>query len=115
MRSEKFYTWIGLFVVGAFILMIMGSVFFYQEYKHNKLQMYVMFFKGSLQGLNSTTSITYRGVKIGEVKLIEITENKARNKVMIPVYVDFFVENNFGLTQNPIHLLISKGYQNLIL
>ena len=110
MRSEKFYTLIGVFVVGAFILMIMGSVFFYQEYVHSKLQMYVMFFKGSLQGLNSTTPVTYRGIKIGEVKLIEVTENRARNKVMIPVYVEFFVEKNFGFTQNPIHLLISNGY-----
>ncbi len=110
MRSEKFYTLIGLFVVGAFILMIMGSVFFYHEYVHSKLQMYVMFFKGSLQGLNSTTPVTYRGIKIGEVKLIEVTENRARNKVMIPVYVEFFVEKNFGFTQNPIHLLISNGY-----
>ncbi|BCA96631.1 membrane protein [Legionella antarctica] len=110
MRSEKSYTLIGVFVVGAFILMLMGSVFFYYEYVHSKLQMYVMFFKGSLQGLNSTTPVTYRGIKIGEVKLIEVTENRSRNKVMIPVYVEFFVEKNFGFTQNPIHLLISNGY-----
>ena len=54
--------------------------------------------------------IKKRGIKIGEVKLIEVTENRARNKVMIPVYVEFFVEKNFGFTQNPIHLLISNGY-----
>ena len=64
MRSEKFYTKIGIFVVGAFILMIMGSVFFYQQYMHSKLQMYVMFFKGSLRGLNSTTPVTYRVVRL---------------------------------------------------
>ena len=110
MRSEKFYTAIGLFVVGAIILLIMGSVFLYHEYVHSRAQMYVMFFKGSLKGLNSTTPVTYRGVKIGEVKLIEVTENKARDKVMIPVYVEFFVEKNFRFTQNPIHLLISNGY-----
>ena len=110
MRSEKFYTSIGVFVVGAFILMIMAVVFFYEEYVHAQSQMYVMFFKGSLKGLNSTTPVTYRGVKIGEVKLIEITENRAMNKVRIPVYVQFFVEKNLGFTQNPIHLLMSNGY-----
>ncbi|CAM2835095.1 MlaD family protein [Legionella worsleiensis] len=110
MRSEKFYTSIGMFVVGAFILMTMAAVFFYQEFIHARSQMYVMFFKGSLKGLNSTTPVTYRGVKIGEVKLIEITENKTMNKVRIPVYVQFFVEKNLGFTQNPIHLLIDNGY-----
>lgn len=110
MRSEKFYTLIGIFVIGAFILLFLGSIFLYREYVHSKIQTYVMFFKGSLKGLNSTTPVTYRGVKIGEVTLIEITENKAQNKVMIPVFVEFFVEKNFTFTQNPIHLLISNGY-----
>lgn len=110
MRTEKFYTSIGLFVVGAFILMILAGVFSYREYIHSKSQIYVMFFKGSLKGLNSITPVTYRGIKIGEVKLIEITENEAMNKVRIPVYVQFFIEKNLGFIKNPIDLLIGNGY-----
>lgn len=110
MRSEKFYTLIGVFVIGAFILLLMASIFLYREYVNSKSQMYVMLFKGSLKGLNLTTPVTYRGIKIGEVKLIEITESKARDKVKIPVYVQFFVEKNLGFTQNPVHLLIRNGY-----
>lgn len=56
------------------------------------------------------TPVTYRGIKIGEVKIIEITENRARNNVTIPVYVEFFVEKNYRFTQDPIRLLISNGY-----
>lgn len=110
MRSEHFYTWIGMFVVGAFALLIIGSTFFYQEYLHAKTHTYVMFFKGSLKGLSLTTPVTYRGVKIGEVKLIELTENKEKNDVIIPVYVEFSVEKTLGFSHNPIHLLISNGY-----
>ncbi len=110
MRSEKFYTSIGVFVVGAFIIMTIAAVFFYKEYQHAKSQIYVMFFKGSLKGLNASTPVTYRGIKVGEVKLIEITENTAMDKVRIPVYVQFFVEKNLGFTQNPVHLLIRNGY-----
>lgn len=110
MRSEKFYTSIGIFVVGAFILIALSAVYFYEEYMHSKSQIYVMFFKGSLKGLNASTPVTYRGIKVGEVKLIEITENTTMNKVRIPVYVQFFVEKNLGFTQNPVHLLIRNGY-----
>lgn len=110
MRSEKFYTSIGIFVVGALILFITGSVFLYQEYTHSRVQMYAMFFKGSLQGLNATTPVTYRGIRIGEVKLIEVTVNADNNDVMIPVYVEFFVEKNYHFIRNPIHILISNGY-----
>lgn len=110
MRSERFYTWVGIFVVGAIVLTIMGSAFFYEQYVHAKSQTYVMFFKGSLKGLGTSTSVTYRGVKIGKVTLTEVTQNKAKTKVMLPVYVEFFVENNFGFDQDPINFLIASGY-----
>lgn len=111
MHSEKFYTLIGMFIVGGLFLMLACTVFLYNDYLHSKAHlMYVMFFKGSLKGLSPTTSVTYRGIKIGEVKLIEITENTAMNKVRIPVYVQFFVEKNLSFTQDPIHLLMNNGY-----
>lgn len=111
MHSEKFYTMIGIFVIGAFFLMLTGGVFLYNDYLHSKSHlMYVMFFKGSLKGLNSSTPVTYRGIKIGEVKLIEITENTAMNKVRIPVYVQFFVEKTRMFSQDPIQLLMNNGY-----
>lgn len=110
MRHERFYTLVGLFVTGAIALMLLGAAFFYEEYKRAQVQTFVMFFKGSLRGLIVTAPVTYRGVKIGEVKLIEITENKAKNQVRIPVYVQFFVEKSFGFSQDPVHLLINNGY-----
>ncbi|KTD18303.1 MlaD family protein [Legionella jordanis] len=110
MRHERFYILVGVFVVGALCLMLLGAAFFYEEYKRSQVQTFVMFFKGSLKGLVASAPVTYRGVKIGEVKVIEITENKARNQVRIPVYVQFFVEKTFGFSQDPIHLLINNGY-----
>lgn len=110
MHNERFYTLVGIFIVGALCLMILGGTFFYIEYKRAQKQTFVMFFKGSLKGLVTTAPVTYRGVKIGEVKVIEITENKEHNKVLIPVYVQFFVERTYGFSQDPIHLLINNGY-----
>ncbi|WP_131781001.1 MlaD family protein [Legionella gresilensis] len=110
MRHEPFYTLVGIFVVGGLALMFVGGLFFYQQHTQAKVQTFVMFFKGSLKGLSATTPVTYRGVKVGEVSLIEITENKIKNKVEIPVYVEFFVEKNLDFAQNPVELLIRNGF-----
>ncbi|STX28191.1 putative transmembrane protein [Legionella beliardensis] len=110
MRHEPFYTLVGIFVVGGLILMFLGGLFFYEQYTQAKVQTFVMFFKGSLKGLSTTAPVTYRGVKIGEVSLIEITENKIKNKVEIPVYVEFFVEKSLAFAQNPVELLIRNGF-----
>ena len=84
--------------------------FFYETYIKQQRETYVMFFKGSLDGLDARSPITYRGVKIGEVLRIELTENKLNNSVETPVYVQFFVERTIGFKQNPIRLLIKQGY-----
>ncbi|KTD25854.1 MlaD family protein [Legionella maceachernii] len=110
MRQERLYTLVGLFVGGAISLTIIIGLYAYDEYIREKVETYVMFFRGSLAGLNVASDVTYRGVKIGEVKRIEVTENEAGNKIKIPVYVQFFVERTFVGNQSPIQLLISKGY-----
>jgi ABC-type transporter Mla subunit MlaD len=110
MRQERLYVLVGLFVGGAISLTILTALYIYDEYLNEKVETYVMFFKGSLTGVHVASDVTYRGVKIGEVKLIEITENPENNKIRIPVYVQFFVERKFVGKQNPIQLLINRGY-----
>lgn len=110
MRQDRLYTLVGMFVIGAICLTIVTSIFFYEQYLQEKVETYVMFFKGSLAGVDISSTVAYRGVKIGEVKLIEITENVAGDEIEIPVFVQFFVENRFGIRQNPVQLLIKKGY-----
>ena len=109
MRQEPLYFGIGIFVFVAFLLMAASSFFLYNQYIHGKIDTYVMFFKGSLNGLDTTSAITYRGVKIGEVKRIELTANKAKSDVAVPVYVQFFVEKTLDRKDNPIQILIDKG------
>lgn len=109
MANEKFYARVGFFVAGAFILGFIGIVFIYDRYLHERVETYVMFFKGSLAGLEQNSPVTYRGVKIGEVRLVEVTENKTRTNVNIPVYVEFFVDKTFGKYGNPIRLLVQNG------
>ena len=110
MRQERLYVLVGLFVGGAISLTILLGLYIYDEYLHEKVETYVMFFKGSLAGIHVTSDVTYRGVKIGEVKLIEIAEDPEKNRIRVPVYVQFFVERKFAGRQNPIQHLIDKGF-----
>lgn len=109
MRQERMYIGIGLFVLGAVLLSIISAMFVYSEYLHGKVETYVMLFKGSLNGLSATSPVTYRGVKIGEVKRIELTATESGLNVSIPVYVEFFVEKSFVQRDNPIQILINNG------
>lgn len=110
MIQDRTYTMVGIFVVVAFIILLFGTTYFYQVYYKQQMETYVLFFKGSLDGLDAKSNVTYRGVKIGEVTRIEITENRNNNSVDVPVYVQFFVERTIGFKHNPIQLLINKGY-----
>lgn len=110
MHQERFHTLVGVFVAGALLIILLCGTFFYKEYKRAQAQTFVMFFNGSLKGLLVNSSVTYRGVKIGEVKVIELTENAEENRVRIPVYVQFFVEKSYRFNQDPVHLLIQNGY-----
>ncbi|WP_367607561.1 MlaD family protein [Legionella sp. W05-934-2] len=110
MQNERYHTVVGIFVVGALLIILMGTIYLYREYQRSQRQTFVMFFKGSLNGLVAGAPVTYRGVKIGEIRLIEITENTVANKVKLPVYVQFFVEKSFNFSQDPVSLLIKNGY-----
>ena len=110
MQNERYHTFVGIFVAGALLILLTGTIYFYREYQRAHRQTFVMFFKGTLNGLVAGAPVTYRGVKIGEIRLIEITENLDKDNVKLPVYVNFFVEKSFNFSQDPINLLIKNGY-----
>lgn len=110
MSRERLYILIGLFVGGAISLIVLTGLFFYDEYLYEKETVYVMFFNGTLEGLEATSKVTYRGVKIGQVKHIEITEDEHNHEILIPVFVRFYVENAFIGKKSPIEILINKGF-----
>ena len=106
---EQHYKKIGFFVFGAMLLSLSAGFLFFGHYLQGKVETYVMLFNGSLTGVDITSPITYRGVKIGEVSRIELTATKTKSKIAIPVYVEFFVEKSFVQQDNPIDILIEDG------
>jgi paraquat-inducible protein B len=80
-------TLIGVFVLGALALAVIALVVFGSGKFFEKRITYVMYFDGSVKGLNIGSPVVFRGVKIGSVKDIELKADVKDFKLFIPVYV----------------------------
>ena len=88
MSKQANKTMIGVFVVGAIALVVAGIVIFGSGKFFSKKLQYVAFFQGSVKGLDVGAPVTFRGVKIGEVKDIILRFNPENMSVLIPVYIE---------------------------
>jgi paraquat-inducible protein B len=81
-------TLIGAFVLGAIALAVVAVMIFGSGKFLSKKPVYVMFFEGSVKGLNEGSPVNFRGVKIGSVKDIELKFDAKGLVFLIPVYVE---------------------------
>jgi paraquat-inducible protein B len=78
---------IGAFVAGALVLMVLviavlGSGLFKWE------KTYVLYFQGSVMGLNRGSPVVFKGVRMGSVSRIAIRFNPTTLAFFVPVYID---------------------------
>jgi paraquat-inducible protein B len=81
-------TVIGGFVVTALVLAVAGVLVFGSGKFFTTTKRFVMFFEGSVKGLNIGAPVVFRGVKIGAVSDIQLYFNPKDNKFQIPVFVE---------------------------
>ncbi|MBW2466544.1 MAG: MCE family protein [Deltaproteobacteria bacterium] len=81
---------IGGFVIGAVVLAVISLLVFGSGRFFQKKSMHVMFFQGSVKGLNIGAPVKFRGVDIGLVKNIQLTINPQDLEFYVPVYVEIF-------------------------
>src|SRR5262245_25842457 len=112
-------TVIGLFVVGALALAILGIVVFGSGQFFKRAETFVMFFPGSVNGLSIGAPVKFKGVDIGQVKDIKLVlrrEAVTDEQFSIPVRVEIdpskiFVDGKRLEMTNPENLkqLIDRG------
>ena len=85
-------TLIGAFVLGAIALIVAGVLFFGSGALPKKRIPMVSFFEGSVAGLRVGAPVTYRGVRVGEVKAIEVRFNPNEQFTLIQVSMELFPE-----------------------
>jgi paraquat-inducible protein B len=79
-------TLIGAFIVGAVALIVIGLLVFGRGL-FSERQTYVMYFDGSVRGLNVGAPVEFQGVRIGSVTDIKVQLIPQTNEIMTPVYI----------------------------
>ena len=82
-------TIIGAFVLGALVLVVAAAIIFGSGKLFTRQTRAVVFFSGSLQGLNVGAPVNLRGVQIGSVVEIRLDLDVKTMRPVIPVYIDF--------------------------
>ena len=81
-------TVVGAFVLGGLALVVGGIVFFGGTQIFSRTTRAVVFFEGSVAGLDVGAPVTFRGARIGSVQAVRI-EVSPDGQVLIPVYLEF--------------------------
>lgn len=78
---------IGVFLLGGVALLAAGLLLLSRDSLLAKPVEYVVYFTGALDGLDVGADVTYRGVKVGNVRQIELSYDRSINDVVMPVTI----------------------------
>ena len=87
MSKQASKTLIGAFVVGALALVVIGILLFGTGQFFSESKKYVLFFSGSVKGLNVGAPVSFRGVKVGQVTDIKARFDPRDYSMRIAVYI----------------------------
>lgn len=87
-------TMVGAFVLGGLALVVGGIVFFGGTQIFSRTTRVVVFFEGSVAGLDVGAPVTFRGARIGSVQAVRV-EVTPEGEVLIPVYLEFLQDRVF--------------------
>ncbi len=89
MRKTPNTTLIGIFtIVGITIFVLTLSLFMKDKLKIDKDNLLVMYFDGSIKGLNIGSSVFFKGVQIGKVVMIDLTADETDMNFKAPVFIE---------------------------
>jgi paraquat-inducible protein B len=88
MSKKANKTLIGVFVIGAIALLVVAVIVFGSGKLFADKETMVMYFSGSVKGLNVGSPVVFRGVRIGSVKDIALQFDSKDVSFLIPVYIE---------------------------
>jgi paraquat-inducible protein B len=107
---------IGGFVVGAVVLVIAGLMIFGSGKLLREREKFVLFFDGSVNGLNAGAPVDFKGVKVGSVTDVKVILDRKDLSLRIAVFIEI-VTNKLSEIHSEISLdkvLEGKGTQSLV-
>src|SRR5271157_2320334 len=114
MSKQASRSLIGAFVRGALALAVAGVVVFGSGTFFRKVDRGVMFFEGSVAGLQIGSPVVFKGVQIGQVTNIVLESNLKDLKAFILVYTEIYPQKIVPIggnsyDRNYLQALINKG------
>jgi len=115
MSKQASKSLIGAFVLGSIFLVVAGIVVFGSGKFFTKANKSVMFFEGSVKGLQIGAPVVFRGARIGQVTDIVVKMNASELTAFIPVYTEIHpqkivpIEGDQSYDQRYLQALIKKG------
>ena len=80
-------TTLGLFVVLGVMLGVVAVFLFSSRARFHPMERSILYFDGSLKGLNPGAPVKFRGVTVGKVEQVLIRHNQASNDYAMPVII----------------------------
>ncbi|GAA0201744.1 MlaD family protein [Kangiella japonica] len=120
MSNKSQSTAIGGFVLGAIVLLVGAIVLFAKARFNEPVKEFVMFFEGSLAGLDQGSPVVFKGVKVGAVKKIEVISDPKTLDIFTPVYVNIYPDSFKGLNghdekiENITERIVEKGLKGTL-
>lgn len=115
MRSKPSPRTIGAFVLGGIVLFFAGIITFSASQFFSRHLEYVMYFDGTLKGLDVGSPVSFRGVQVGQVTNIVMEIARDRRAISTPVFVEidpsrFKVDGGISLlAEPPIKRMVEAG------
>ena len=114
MAKEVNKTMIGIFVLGALLLIIVVVLVLASGEFLKKRPTYVMFFDQSVKGLSVGAPVVFRGVQVGLVTQVLLNADLNNMNLLIPVVVEFDggkvrLIGDSGDSDEIIHRLVENG------
>jgi paraquat-inducible protein B len=81
-------TVIGAFIVGAMALIVIGLLVFGRGRFFSDTRRFVLYFDGSVKGLNVGAPVDFQGVRVGSVTHITVQYLSQEGEFRIPVYIE---------------------------
>jgi paraquat-inducible protein B len=108
-------TLVGGFVLGAIVLALVGIAVFGSGRLFRETHPFVLYFSGSVNGLNPGAPVKFKGVEVGSVQRIQVLFEQTASDVSIPVYIELDADKlaragvHGEFTPESIHRAIDQG------
>lgn len=101
MASNRSYTVIGLFMLGAITLLVVGVLALGGSKIFTNSRQAVIFFDQSVLGLTNGSKVLFRGVQVGTVKNVQLRLDPQQGRSRIGVTIDIGANNTVMMNGSP--------------